>query len=116
MNIDEVVHRAALPYPRIEAASQAHTTHGMVLKDHQPGKFRLIIDLSAPMGNSVNEGIDLNLTSLTYPRVEDAVRLVKAAGPGASMAKLDLKVAYRHVPVTPTISLSSPLDGVVPLT
>ena len=39
----------------------------------------------------MNEGIDPNLTS----------RLVKAAGPGASMAKLDLKVAYRHVPVHP---------------
>ena len=46
----------------------------MVPKDHQPGKFRLIIDLSAPVGGSVNEGIDLNLTSLIYPRVEDAVR------------------------------------------
>ena len=73
----------------------------MVPKDHQPRKFRLIIDLSAPMGGSVNEGIDPNLTSLTYPRVEDAVRLIKAAGPGASMAKLDLKAAYRHVPVHP---------------
>ena len=73
----------------------------MVSKDHQPGRFRLIIDLSAPMGGSVNEGIDPNLTSLTYHRVEDAVRLVKAAGPGASMAKLDLKAAYRHVPVHP---------------
>ena len=68
----------------------------MVPKEHQPGKFKLIL-----WGGSVNEGNDPNLTSLTYPRVEDAVRLVKAAGPGASMAKLDLKVAYRHVPVRP---------------
>ena len=70
----------------------------MVPKDHKPGKFRLIIDLSTPMGGSVNEGIDPNLT---YPRVEDAVRLIKAAGLGASMAKLDLMAAYRHVPVHP---------------
>ena len=73
----------------------------MVPKDHQPGKFRLIIDLSAPVGGSVNEAINSNLTSLTYPRVEDAVRLIKSAGPGAFMAKLDLKAAYRHVPVHP---------------
>ena len=73
----------------------------MVPKDHQPGKFRLIIDLSSPVGDSVNKGIDPNLTSLTYPRVEDAVRLIKAAGSGALMAKLDLKAAYRHVPVHP---------------
>ena len=86
-------------------AAGGHLAHwspiGMVPKDHQPGKFRLIINLSTPMGGSVNEGIDPNLTSLTYPRVEDAVRLIKAAGPGASMAKLDLKAAYRHVPVHP---------------
>ena len=49
----------------------------------------------------MNEWIDPNLTSLTYPRVEDAVRLIKAADPGASMAKLDLNAAYRHVPVHP---------------
>ena len=73
----------------------------MVPKDHQPGKFRLIIDLSAPVGGSVNKEIDPNLTSLTYPRVEDAVRLIKAAGSGAFMAKLDLKAAYRHVLVHP---------------
>ena len=73
----------------------------MVPKDHQPGKFRLIIDLSSPVGDSVNKGIDPNLTSLTYPQVEDAVRLIKAAGSGALMAKLDLKAAYRHVPVHP---------------
>ena len=73
----------------------------MVPKDHQPGKFRLIIDLSTPVGGSVNEGIDPNLTLLTYPRVQDTVRLIKAAGSGALMAKLDLKAAYRHVLVHP---------------
>ena len=100
--IDEEVSAGRLrPIP----AAEGHLAHwspiGMVPKDHRPGEFRLIIDLSASMGGSVNEGIGPNLTSLTYPRVEDAVRFVKAAGPGASMAKLDLKAAYRHVPVHP---------------
>ena len=40
---------------------------GLVPKDHQPGKFRLIIDLSSPMGASINDGINSDLTSLTYP-------------------------------------------------
>ena len=74
---------------------------GLTPKSHQPGKFRLIIDLSAPAGASVNDGISSSLTSLTYPRVDDAVDLIKAAGKGALMAKLDLKAAYRHVPVHP---------------
>ena len=74
---------------------------GLVPKDHQPGKFRLIIDLSSPCGASVNDGISSQLTSLTYPKVDDAVSLVRSAGRGALMAKLDLKAAYRRVPVHP---------------
>ena len=60
--------------------------------------FRLIINLSAPSGSSVNDGISPSLTTLTYPRVDDAVNLIRSAGCGA---KLDLKAAYRHVPVNP---------------
>ena len=33
--------------------------------------------------------------------VDDAVNLIRSAGHGALMAKLDLKAAYRHVPVHP---------------
>uniref|UniRef100_A0A1X7V5R9 Reverse transcriptase domain-containing protein n=1 Tax=Amphimedon queenslandica TaxID=400682 RepID=A0A1X7V5R9_AMPQE len=50
---------------------------------------------------SIYHGIDDGLTSLCYPRFEVAVELIKAAGRGALMAKLDLKAAYRHVPVHP---------------
>ena len=66
---------------------------GLVPNDHQPGKFRLIIDLSSPCGASVNDGISSQLTSLTYLKVDDAVSLVRSAGRGARMAKLDLKEA-----------------------
>ena len=84
--IDEEVSAGRLrPIPDAEGRLAHWSPIGMVPKDHQPGRSRLIIDLSAPMGGSVNEGIDPNLTSLTYHRVEDAVRLVKAAGPGASL-------------------------------
>ena len=73
--IDEEVSAGCLrPLPPAEGLLAHWSPISMVPKDHQPGKFRLIIDLSAPVGGSVNEGIDLNLTSLTYPRVEDAVR------------------------------------------
>uniref|UniRef100_A0A1X7T5J3 Uncharacterized protein n=1 Tax=Amphimedon queenslandica TaxID=400682 RepID=A0A1X7T5J3_AMPQE len=60
---------------------------GLVEKDHQPGKFQLIIDLSSPAGSNINDGIDDGLTSLCYLRVEDAVELIKAAGRGTLMAK-----------------------------
>ena len=32
---------------------------GVIPKTHQPGKWRLILDLSSPLGHSVNNGIFL---------------------------------------------------------
>ena len=72
---------------------------GIIPKPHQPGKFRLIVDLSSPHGHSINEGISPQRCSLEYASVETAVRLVQLHGKGALMAKLDLKSAYRMVPV-----------------
>ena len=63
---------------------------GLIPKASQPGKFRLIVDLSSPEGASVNDGIDSALCSLTYASVDLAVASVRLAGPGAWMAKLDL--------------------------
>ena len=39
---------------------------GVIPKNHQPGKWRLILDLSSPRGRSVNEGISSQLCSLLY--------------------------------------------------
>ena len=75
---------------------------GIIPKPHQPGKFRLIVDLSAPEGASVNDGVDPSLCSLSYASVEKAVELVRRNGRGCMMAKLDLMSAYRQVPVHPS--------------
>ena len=74
---------------------------GLIPKPHQPGKFRLIVDLSAPHGSSVNDGIDPSLCSLEYASVDQAASLARQAGRGALMSKLDLSSAYRRVPVHP---------------
>ena len=58
----------------------------IIPKPQQPGKYRLIVDLSAPQGSSVNDGISPDLCSLHY-----AVALVKSCGPRALMAKIDLR-------------------------
>ena len=87
-----------LVYP----STRVHTSPvGLVPKDHMPDRFCLIINLSAPEGASVNDRIVNSLTSLQYSHVADTVELIKSAGPGALMVKLDLKSAYRHVPVHP---------------
>lgn len=74
---------------------------GVIPKGHQKGKWRLILDLSHPENNSVNDGIDSDLCSLSYASVSHAARLVIARGKGCLLAKLDLESAYRMVPVHP---------------
>ena len=66
---------------------------GAIPKKHQPGKWRLIVDLSSPQDQSVNDGIDPALCSLSYASVEDAAAFVLRAGRGALLAKLDIKVS-----------------------
>ena len=62
------------------------------------GKWRLIINLSSPEGKSVNDGIDPELCTMAYSPVDDAVL---KAGRGAHLAKVDIKQAYRMVPIHP---------------
>ena len=68
---------------------------GFVPKNHQPGKWRLIVDLSYPRGSSVNDGVEPELCSMRYTSVDVAVRKVLA------LAKFDVEGAYRTVPVHP---------------
>lgn len=74
---------------------------GLIPKPHQPGKFRLIADLSTPVGKSVNDGISRDYCSLKYASVDDAVFMARALGRGAKLVKIDLKDAYRLIQVHP---------------
>ena len=74
---------------------------GVILKPHQPGKWRFITDLSSPEGVSVNDGIDPRLCSVNYISVDDAASAILHLGRGAMLAKFDLESAYRLVPVHP---------------
>ena len=77
------------------------SSFGVIPKPHQPGKYRLILDLSHPRGKSVNDGIEPELCSLSYTSVDHAVRVLLALGPRAHMAKFDIESAYRLIPVHP---------------
>ena len=74
---------------------------GVIPKPHQPGKWRLIVDLSSPKGTSVNDGIAPSLCSVSYASVEDAISAVMRLGQGSKLAKFDLENAYRLIPVHP---------------
>ncbi len=59
------------------------------------------MELSLPRYKGVNDGIAPSICSLPYPSVHDAARLAFSIGPGALTAKIDLKNAYRAIPVHP---------------
>ena len=65
------------------------------------GSHRIILDLSSPRGESVNEGISQEKFSVKYSLFDDAVTLVHAIGSEAFMAKLDIRHAFRLCPVRP---------------
>lgn len=67
-----------------------------------PNKFRMIVDLSSPHdASSVNACIDDEFASVSYASVQDAARLLVAAGPQAFMAKTDIEKAFRLIPLRP---------------
>ena len=74
---------------------------GVIPKKGKPGRWRLIVNLSAPEGHSVNDGIDRELSSVAYTSVDDVIRRVLELGEDALIAKADVKAAYRNIPVHP---------------
>ena len=67
--------------------------------DKPDGSARLLLDLSSPRGDSINEGIDAEVFAVQYSSFDDAVVVLRRLGRGAYMAKFDLKNAFRLCPV-----------------
>ena len=99
---DEIAHgRVAGPFQK-EVTPAAHISRfGVIPKHHQPNKWRLIIDLSHPVNCSVNGGIPKELCSLTYITVDSAIQHIQRVGQGTLLAKIDIKSAFRLLPVHP---------------
>ena len=67
---------------------------------------RVILDLSFPVGNSVNDGIlkdnYMGLPAkLTFPRVDDFALRIYQLGKGCMMFKVDLSRYFRQLPLDP---------------
>ena len=86
---------------RLELFPQVHPNRFGVIPKGTSGKWRLIVDMSFPAGASVNDGIEEALCSLTYVGIKDAVRGILERGRGTQLAKVDIRSAYRNVPVHP---------------
>ncbi len=63
---------------------------GVIPKKGRQGKWRLIVNLSAPEGRSVNEGIDKELCPVKYMFINNVVQRVLQLGVGAEIAKANI--------------------------
>jgi len=92
--IDGPFNTNRIPYAHIKR-------FGVIPKNHQPNKWRLIVDLSYPDGCSINDGIPKDLCFLTYITVDTVIKQITTLGRGTLLAKVDIKSAFRLLPVHP---------------
>ena len=82
----------------------AHSSPFMTRHKPNSDRRRVIIDLSWPLGVSVNSGIDKNMyldAPFTFSTVDDITSELKRLGRGALLYKIDVSHAFRHVKVDP---------------
>ena len=60
---------SAPPFPSLHISR-----FGVIPKNNQPGKWRLILDLSSPVGHSVNDGIPKPPFTVQYVSVDAVIR------------------------------------------
>ena len=87
------------PLPPLLASNCQVSPIGLIPKPNQPGKWRLIVDLSSPHGASVNDAISVEHCHMHYTSVFEAAACIRQLGRGAMLAKINLHQAYRMVPV-----------------
>jgi hypothetical protein len=73
--------------------------NGIMCRPKPNGSARVILNLSAPKGRSVNEGIDKREFPATMSSTGKWIAVLNKAGRGAWMAKCDWAEAYKHLAV-----------------
>ena len=67
------------------------------------GKKRLIVDLAFPHEDpshvSINELIDKDSCSMTYVKIDDAIKSICQYWKGALMTKFDISDAFKNLPI-----------------
>lgn len=92
--------RIAGPFPSPPFTHFVSSPLGVVPKS-EPGKFRVIHDLSFPKSNSVNSMIPDENSTVQYDSIDNVTVLLRKFGQGALMAKTDIQDAFRIVPIHP---------------
>ena len=79
--------RVAGPFPQPPLNVLHVSRFSVILKRHRPGKWRLILDLSSPVGHSVKDGIAGEDHSLQYMKVDDRTMTLRCLGIHWPLAK-----------------------------
>ena len=77
-------------------------TSGLGLVPKHDGGWRIIYHLSAPLNHSINDFINPVDYSLSYCSIDDAYDFINKLGPGTLLSKIDLKDAFRLIPINPS--------------
>ena len=72
---------------------------GIMTRPKPNGSVRIILNLSAPKGSAVNEGIDNSEFPTVMSSTTKWLRVLNQAGRGARMCKVDWSDAYKHIAV-----------------
>jgi len=91
---------AAGPFEKDEVPASAKI-NGMMCRIKPNGSCRIILNLSAPIGLSVNDGIDSDEFPTLMSSTGKWVECLNRAGRGCLMAKMDWEIAYKHIHVHP---------------
>ena len=91
--------RVAGPFSIAHIPNLHISRFGIIPKKYQPGTWQLILDLSSPVGHSVNDGNPKESFSVQYMKVDDVINGIMSLGRGSLLAKFDAESANRHVPV-----------------
>jgi len=73
--------------------------NGMMCRQKPNGSARIILNLSAPKGNCVNDGIRSEDFPTTMSSTKKWLEVLDKVGRGALMVKLDWASAYKHIAV-----------------
>jgi hypothetical protein len=73
--------------------------NGILTRTKPNGLVRIILNLSAPKGCSVNDGIDNDEFPATMSSTEAWVDVLNKLGKGCKIMKVDFADAYKHIPV-----------------
>jgi hypothetical protein len=90
------------PFPQPPFESYRVSPIGVVEGKYSKKK-RLIVDLSSPHDDpdhtSINDLIDKEQCSLTYTKLDDAIRIILRHGRGTQLCKTDITSAFKLIPI-----------------